>query len=236
MSWDTRVCITIESRRDYLYRSNEAVPSGLMLSGDAVVPRWRLDNDFVAAETPAWASLGGPLRGQRQIRSAYCSLVLFISMNVVLDIYFSYGQFFVLDRQHDLINCVWTSSHGKQGFARLQSEVCFATVLEFGDARVSILFEAYRPLNDYDRVIAVPFESVSGRSTVHGPEDSQETIEDLTFDLPIGHYRLTAAQSVVEEEQQLIDLFFEKLSMPLAQSTILIADDQLDPPTVLLER
>jgi hypothetical protein len=61
--------------------------------------------------------------------------------------------------------------------------------------------------------------------------------------VPPGHYRLTAAQWLVEgeelveweEEEQAIDLFFEPLAEPLRTSAILIADAELNPPTPLLE-
>jgi hypothetical protein len=58
---------------------------------------------------------------------------------------------------------------------------------------------------------------------------------ERVFQLPKGHYRLVAAQAVTEEDQEKMDLYFEKLTEPLATSRIIVADDVMRPPTPLLE-
>jgi hypothetical protein len=110
--------------------------------------------------------------------------------------------------------------------------VNFNTLLEFGYAYVAISVSAYQPRGEYDRVIAVPFFVTSGKVTVEGPE---ETKPERNVLLPLGNYRLVAAQRVTGDEQETIDLFFEHLSEPLDRSAVLVADCALNPPTSLLE-
>jgi len=138
----------------------------------------------------------------------------------------------VYDQSVRLPGCAWTDAHSAQGFARRESVVNFNTLLEFGDADVAISVSAYRPRGTYDRVIAVPFLVTSGKVVVEGPE---ETKPERNVVLPPGTYRVTAAQRVTGDEQQAIDLFFERLSEPLERSAVLVADCALNPPTPLLE-
>ena len=61
--------------------------------------------------------------------------------------------------------------------------------------------------------------------------------------MPIGEYRLTCAQYISssqeavenDEGEEVIDLYFEALDKPLEKSEILVADETLNPPAVLLE-
>jgi hypothetical protein len=145
--------------------------------------------------------------------------------------YFSYHQFMVFDADVRLPGCAWTPEHSAQGFARRESVVNFNTLLEFGEADV-VVGEVYQPRDDYARVIAVPFLVMSGRVIIEGPE---ETTRERHIDVRPGFYRLVAAQRLIGEEQQQIDLFFEPRDQPVEHSTILIADDELTPPPLLLE-
>jgi len=147
-------------------------------------------------------------------------------------LYFSYSQFMVYDQSEQLPGCAWTEEHTAQGFARRESAVCFGTPLEFGNANVVATVGAYRPEAQYERVITVPFRSVSGRVTVEGPEEMDI---DRAFDLPCGDYKLTAAQTILSDDDERIDLFFESVAPPLERSAIVIADEMLNPPAVLLE-
>jgi hypothetical protein len=147
-------------------------------------------------------------------------------------LYFSYSQFMVFDKTEQLPGCDWTEEHTSQGFARRESTVCFGTPLEFGYADVTIVIGPYKAREDYGRVISVPFLSSSGKATVEGPDEMDV---DRVFDLPRGNYRLTAAQIIIGDDEELIDLFFEPLEAPLKQSTILIADEMLNPPKQLTE-
>jgi hypothetical protein len=147
-------------------------------------------------------------------------------------LYFSYSQIMVYDQSEQLPGCDWTEGHVAQGFARRESTACFGTPLEFGYADVSVIFGVYQPQSDYERVISVPFRSVSGKVTVEGPE---ELDVDRAFEMPSGDYRLTAAQAIVGEREERIDLFFEPVSTPLGESSILVAGEMLNPPDLLIE-
>jgi hypothetical protein len=147
-------------------------------------------------------------------------------------LYFSYGQFMVFDQSEQMPGCDWTAEHTGQGFARRESTVCFGTTLEFGHADVAVAFGAYQQRADYERVIAVPFYSGSGKVTVEGPEEMDA---ERVFDVPIGNYKLTAAQTVIGETEERIDLFFESVATPLKHSSIIVADEMLHPPEPLIE-
>jgi hypothetical protein len=150
------------------------------------------------------------------------------------DLYFSYSQFFVYDAAIQMPACQWTKAHSDQGFARREGTVAFGTLLEFGRARVGVVVGYYEPRSEYQRVIAVPFAAVSGKVIVDGPEET-ETGRERSFALSMGHYRLVAAQRVIGDEEELIDLFYELLARPLTKSSILVADEALRPPTLLVE-
>jgi hypothetical protein len=147
-------------------------------------------------------------------------------------LYFSYSQFMVYDQSEQLPGCDWTEEHTAQGFARRESTVCFGTPLEFGNADVVVTVGAYRPEAQYERVIAVPFRSVSGKVTIEGPEEMDV---DRPFDLPRGDYKLTAAQVTFSDDEERIDLFFDPVATPLKQSAIVIADEMLSPSEPLIE-
>lgn len=147
-------------------------------------------------------------------------------------LYFSYNQFMVYDNSVQLPGCDWTDQHTAQGFARRNSTVNFATLIESGYADVSVFIGAYQASTPYDRSIIVPFLVTSGQIIVEGPE---EAISERNFSLPPGNYRLVASQRVTANESEAIDLCFELLTKPLERSTILTADNALNPPTPLVE-
>jgi len=147
-------------------------------------------------------------------------------------LYFSYGQFLVYDESVDLPGCDWTEEHSAQGFARRESVVNFSTLLEFGESDVTVYRGTYVPRKEYERVVAVPFHVVTGVIVVEGVE---EAMIDRRILLPPGHYRLTAAQYVIGDEEEVIELYFEPRAYPLERSEILLADEALAPPTPLVE-
>jgi Competence protein J (ComJ) len=148
-------------------------------------------------------------------------------------IYFAYSQFQVFDKAA-LPGHHWTQSHFDQGFARTERNVSFGTPLEFGHGAVLVHLGPYEGRDDHLRVIEVPFEVSSGEVVVGGPEEFPVKPERV-FQLPKGHYRLAAAQTVTDEEHENIDLYFEKLAEPLTKSRILVAEGGLRAPTPLLE-
>lgn len=138
----------------------------------------------------------------------------------------------VYDQSEQMPGCDWTEEHTAQGFARRESTVCFGTPLEFGYADVAVTFGAYQEQAEYERVIEVPFCSVSGKVTVEGPEEMDA---DRVFGVPSGYYKLTAAQAVIGDDEERIDLYFESVAAPLKQSSIIVADEMLNPPESLIE-
>ena len=147
-------------------------------------------------------------------------------------LYFSYGQFLVYDQCVQAPGCVWTEQHMAQGFARRESTVCFGTLFEFGYAEVAYELGPFVADRSYERVIAVPFEVVTRRVMVDGPDekDVQRLVE-----LSNGSYRLIAAQLVTGDEQEAIDLFFEKLDEPSRLSRAIVADKGLEVPSKFIE-
>jgi hypothetical protein len=138
----------------------------------------------------------------------------------------------VYDRSIRLPGCDWTDDHTAQGFARRESVVNFRTLLEFGYADVRVSRSLYQPQPGYQRIIAVPFLVVSGKVAVEGPE---ETSVERDFTLAPGYYRLVATQRAVGDNDEVIDLYFEPHAESLEHSVILLADDELRPPTPLIE-
>ncbi|MCI0333621.1 MAG: competence protein ComJ [Planctomycetes bacterium] len=157
-----------------------------------------------------------------------------MSIKMILSppLYFSYSQFMVYDSAVTLPGCAWTDAHSAQGFARRKSAVCFNSILEFGHADVTATQGLYQPNKKYERVIAVPFTVESSKVIVEGPEEFDV---GRTIALEAGNFRLVAAQYVVDDSQQKIDLYFEPRHEPLQSSEILVADELLDPPVPLVE-
>jgi len=145
--------------------------------------------------------------------------------------YFSYSQFLVFDSSVQAPECAPTRAHADQGFARRTKSVLFGTLLDFGYADLTVYAGPYVEKPEYERVIEVPLHVPSGEVRIKGPEEIKS---ERSIKLDKGYYRLVAAQ-VVKEEEEIIDLFFEKVTGPLLRSRIWVADDRLKPPTPLLE-
>lgn len=150
------------------------------------------------------------------------------------DLFFSYSQFYIYDETVQMPACDWTEAHSAQGFARREGTVAFGTLLEFGTSKVIVKIGAYQPCDRYQRVIAVPFTVVAGKVIVDGPEESENGRERI-FSLSPGNYRLVVAQSVLSDEEEAIELFFESLAHPLERSVVLVADEALNPFVPLIE-
>jgi Competence protein J (ComJ) len=148
------------------------------------------------------------------------------------EIYFAYSQFLVYDVSVDHIGSAWTETHSRQGFARRESYASIGTLLEDGKGIVKVYPDGYVEDRDHARVISIPFYSPTGQITVTGPEEFEPSVV-LQFEST--HFRLTVAQRLVGEEQEMIELYFEEMDRPLGKSEILVADDELDPPETLLE-
>jgi len=148
-------------------------------------------------------------------------------------LYFSYSQFMVFDRSVELPGCDWTESHVRQGFARREQNVSFSTLDEFGTADLVVHLGPYVSASRHQRVIEVPLQVSSGKVVVCGPEESGA--EEHVVSVESGPYRLVAAQALVTEGLEAIDLYLEALTAPITRSRILVADRALQPPDPLLE-
>ena len=149
-----------------------------------------------------------------------------------IQIYFSYWQFLVFDKDIKLPGLDWIEEHCEQGFTRQDSSVSFATLLQFGDATVQIFNDTYVYDENDERVIKIPFYCPSGQFLIEGPEGNSR---DVTSIEP-GHYQLTCTQQAdYENETELIRLYFYKVEVPAVKSEIIKCDDQLQPPEKLLE-
>jgi hypothetical protein len=147
-------------------------------------------------------------------------------------IYFSYNQFLVFDASVKLPGCAWTEDHFKQGFARREQNASFGTLLEYGHGDMAAYLGPYEGKDDHERVIEVPIEVSSGQVVIGEPE---EYPNKHIVKMPKGHYRLVAAQTATADNREAIDLYFEKLNKPLAESRIIVADPALNPASPLLE-
>jgi Competence protein J (ComJ) len=148
------------------------------------------------------------------------------------DLCFSYNQFMIYDSSEEQPGCEWTDTHFNQGFARRSSIANFGTILEFGNAKLHVYAKPPNTLDQYNRVIVIPFVITSGKVNIEGPEEDSDC---RSFNLNSGYYKLWCAQSEQDDENENIDIFFEAVEVPMQKSEILIADDELSPPDSLLE-
>jgi hypothetical protein len=135
--------------------------------------------------------------------------------------YFSYNQFVIFDESVALPGHPWTQEDFEKGFVYASGNVAVGTILEFGDAEIDIYESACLSMTHYERVIEAPFEVLSGKVVVAGPEEFDHT---RVVKISNGQYRLTAAQTVRAQDREQIDLFFEALSEPLSGASIVVAD------------
>lgn len=105
-------------------------------------------------------------------------------------------------------------------------------MLEFGHGDVAVHLGPYKPEDVHERVTEVPIEVSSGEVVIRGPEEYPNR---HVVKVRKGHCRLVAAQTVTGDDREVIDLYFEELTGPLATSRIIVADDALNPPSPLME-
>jgi hypothetical protein len=147
---------------------------------------------------------------------------------------FSYNQFLVYDVSVEVPECEWREAHFNQGFARRESTVCVGTILQYGQADATVFFGPFARQADYLRAIRIPFYSPTGKVIIRGMMELY--VAHILF-CPPGHYNLYVAQRITDEENdcEAIDLFFLQQEVSSSKSEIIIADDGLAPPPVLLE-
>jgi hypothetical protein len=147
------------------------------------------------------------------------------------DLEFSYSQFFLYDAGVKNPACNWTETHSRQGFVRRDGVIAVGTLLQFGTAKVTLAigppsYEAY------DRVLSVPLEIRSGAIAIDGPEEPPGIRKSQ---LVTGHYRATIGQKYLDDAQEEVAIWLEKIDVPIQRSELLVVDEALDPPTPLLE-
>lgn len=163
-------------------------------------------------------------------------------MRPILSIWirFSHTSFGVYDEALRPQLFLGNEGHSRQGFERSETQVGFGALLEFGNALLTVYLGPYERKPEHQRTIAVPIHLASGRAHVSGGPDD---LPGRALTLPAGHYRLVAAQHILavdleppQLDRMAIDLFFEKLDVPMEKSEILVADEPLaNPPNPLLE-
>ncbi|HEY7308444.1 MAG TPA: competence protein ComJ [Gemmataceae bacterium] len=147
---------------------------------------------------------------------------------------FDYNQFIVYDVSVEVPECKWTEEHCNQGFARRASVACIGTLLQYGQGEATVFFGPYLEQKNYQRVIALPFHSSTGKVIVQGMMEIY--LAHILF-CDRGHYKLYIAQWIADEEDERegIHIFFHLQDQPLSKSEIIIADEGLSPPPILLE-
>jgi hypothetical protein len=144
----------------------------------------------------------------------------------------SYSQVMIYDKSVQLPGCDWTETHSNQGFARREGTFCCGTLIDCGKANITVYLGAIDALDKYERVIETPFKAHTGKIGVEGPD---EYPIERGFQIEPGIYNLTVAQKFVDEGMVKVDVYFQWIDKPLTKSAILLQDDDLNPPDILLE-
>lgn len=145
---------------------------------------------------------------------------------------FSHGQIIVADVAIEAPGNYWTERHSRQGFARRESSVGFSTLCVFGHGRLIVDCGGLIPYHRYERVIAVPFEVVSGKVEIAGPEEDYGI---RVIELEKGNYRLICGQRLRTAVEIDFGLSFELVVSPLTLSEVLVQDAALSPVLPLIE-
>jgi hypothetical protein len=147
---------------------------------------------------------------------------------------FDHGQFLLYDASVQVPQCEWTEGHCNQGFARRESAACISTLLQDGNADVTVFSGPYVRQERHERVIALPFYSPEGKIIIRGLLEIY--LAHVVF-RRASHYKLYAAQWIIDEvdESEGVHLFFHRQEKPVTKSEIILADEGLSPPRILLE-
>jgi hypothetical protein len=136
---------------------------------------------------------------------------------------FTHSQILAYDSSVDSPQCSWTKDESRRGFTHRDSDVCFVTLLDGGEAIVTVYLGPYMANKNYLRAVAVPFCTPTGRVIVSGVLETH--CARLVF-VPSGLYMLYCAQGLLDEEseddRQFIDLYFNQLKEPAIQSQIIL--------------
>jgi Competence protein J (ComJ) len=146
--------------------------------------------------------------------------------------YFSYNQFMVYDSGEKLPGSDWKDEHVSQGFARREFSIGFGTLLQFGHASVRVFIGSPAGIEEYERVVSVPLNVKSGDIRIEGPEEYP--VERKILVSP-GWYQVIVAQIAKSDEVEQIDIYLKSISSDSGGSSVILADEGLNPPKILLE-
>jgi len=123
-------------------------------------------------------------------------------------LYFSYSQVLVYDKNEMQPGSIWTDGHFLQGFVRRERSIGIGTLIDHGNADISVYSNINIDDSKYSRIVSVPITVDSGRICLEGPE---EYPIDRSIKVVPGKYRVVAAQLLQDDSQLSIDFYISKL-------------------------
>ncbi len=153
------------------------------------------------------------------------------------DFEYSFGSLFITLPKATYSLGRWTEQHNSQGFSLAPGIIQISTLTQFGSANLTVYVQQYEKQERFERVIEMPFEVPTTQIEI----GSIERVRDpVIVGVEPGHYRVVVAQSLLGEDEigagrEEIEIFLEKVDVPLCKSRILVCDAALNPPEVLLE-
>ena len=146
-------------------------------------------------------------------------------------LYFSYSQVIAFDDCETQPGSLWTVRHVKQGFVRRPHSVGIGMISEYGEARLRVYNGKVTRHEEYDRIVSVPIEIVSGVLHFEGPEECNV---ERVIHLNPGTYTLCVAQCN-EDNFVRVDVFVESVLGNDCRSSIIKADSKMATHSDLLE-
>lgn len=144
---------------------------------------------------------------------------------------YSFNQVVFFDDSEGAPGSSWTEEHWRQGFARRETVVAFATIRQAGIALLNACYGSPDDSEPFERLISVPLRLPTGKLRIEGPE---EYPIDRFIELPPGEYVVILGQRFGAHQALDFHLFVDA-ARGRNSSQILKADQVLDPPPVLLE-
>jgi len=107
--------------------------------------------------------------------------------------------------------------------------VTFRGSYDFSESRIRVFLGPLLSIEEYDRVVEVPFLFSSGAVCMAEVEECWEP----RFHVPAGWYSVSFALKIIGEQDDFgledVDFFFKPIDRPDFQSRILVAEPGLDP-------
>lgn len=143
---------------------------------------------------------------------------------------YSYNQFLVFDANEVVPGCHWEDAHWRQGFARRDCIIAFATLDQAGIAHLLIRDESDVPGSKI-RIIESYIKVPSGKICIEGVDEYPISRYVL---LRPGIYKVKVSQEYDNNNNLIISIMLNHCEEAL-QSKIILADSVLQPPSVLRE-